>query len=108
MERLPSRKAPGLSAPTYGINCAPFLALCVLRFIASDDCGELASVRLALERQTYVDDIFCVGTDSEEQALELQSNLTTVLSKSGLELKKWATNIRRKKYGRHVGIVPKC
>lgn len=72
-----------LHTVTYGVNCAPFLALRVLRSIASDDCGDCESVRHALERQTYVDDI-CVGADPEDQACELQSNLITVLGKSGL------------------------
>lgn len=80
-----------LHTVTYGVNCAPFLALRVLRSIASDDCGDCDSVRHALEHQTYVDDI-CVGADSVEQALELQSNLIAILKRSGLELKKWATN----------------
>lgn len=80
-----------LNTVTYGVNCAPFLALRVLQSIASDDCDNFLLVRHALKYQTYVDDI-CVGADSEAQALELQSNLISVLSKSGLELKKWATN----------------
>ncbi|KAL4135124.1 hypothetical protein QTP88_006772 [Uroleucon formosanum] len=80
-----------LNTVTYVINCAPFLALRVLQSIAFEDCDNFELVRHALKCQTYVDDI-CVGADSEIQALELQSNLISVLSKSGLELKKWATN----------------
>lgn len=80
-----------LKTVTYGVNCAPYLALRVLRSIASEDCDRFDSVRQALESQTYVDDI-CVGADSEDEALKFQSDLITVLGKSGLELKKWATN----------------
>ncbi|CAI6351883.1 unnamed protein product [Macrosiphum euphorbiae] len=80
-----------LDTVTYGVNCAPFLALRVLKSIAAEDCDEYISVRKALTHQTYVDDI-CVGADTEQEALELQLNLITVLRRSGLELKKWSAN----------------
>lgn len=73
------------------MNFAPFLALRVLKLIADEDCDEFASVRHVLTHQTYEDDI-CVGADTEQEALELQSNLITVLKRSGLELKKWSAN----------------
>ncbi|KAL4136057.1 hypothetical protein QTP88_007625 [Uroleucon formosanum] len=59
--------------------------------IAATDCDGLDSVRNALEYQTYVDDI-CDGADTISDVLKLQSDLVSVLSKSGLELKKWASN----------------
>ncbi|KAL4108119.1 hypothetical protein QTP88_018370 [Uroleucon formosanum] len=80
-----------LHTVTYGVNCAPFLALRVLQYIASNDCEHFDSVRHALLRQTYVDDI-CTGADSIAELLQLQSDLIGVLKKSGLELKKWASN----------------
>jgi hypothetical protein len=80
-----------LHTVTYGVNCAPFLALRVLKAIAAEDCDKFVSVRAALERQTYVDDI-CAGADTEQEALELQSNLIMVLKRSGMELKKWSSN----------------
>jgi len=80
-----------LHTVTYGVNCAPFLALRVLKLIADEDCDEFASVRAALTHHTYVDDI-CVGADTEQEALELQANLIMVLKRSGLELKKWSAN----------------
>lgn len=61
--------------------------------IASTDCDNFESVRNALLRQTYVDDI-CTGADSAADLLKLQSDLIFVLKKSGLELKKWASNTR--------------
>jgi len=79
---------------TYGVNCAPYLVLRVLKSIASDDCIKYESVREALERRTYVDDI-CVGADSEDGVFDLQSNLISILNKSGLELKNWTTNTFR-------------
>uniref|UniRef100_A0A2S2NNC8 Integrase catalytic domain-containing protein n=1 Tax=Schizaphis graminum TaxID=13262 RepID=A0A2S2NNC8_SCHGA len=80
-----------LNTVTYGVNCAPYLAIRVLQHIADSDCTEFPSVRKALLFHTYVDDI-CVGADSEEAAVELQSALIAVLGRAGLELKKWSSN----------------
>lgn len=73
------------------MNCAPFLTLRVLKAIASEVCEGAESVCYTITHQTYVDDI-CVGADSESAVLDLQSNLMSVLSRSGMELKKWASN----------------
>lgn len=80
-----------LNTVTYGVNCAPYLALRVLQTIASDDCDNFELVRNALTRQTYVDDI-CDGADTMPNVLKLQSDLISVMHKAGLELKKWASN----------------
>lgn len=80
-----------LNTVTYGVNCAPYLALRVLQTIAQDDCDGYEWVRHALTYQTYVDDI-CYGADTIPEVLKLQSDLILVLNKSGLELKKWASN----------------
>lgn len=80
-----------LNTVTYGVTCAPFLAIRVLQSIAETDCVNADHVRNALLYQTYVDDI-CVGSDSVGDALEFQSSLQSILAKSGLELKKWSSN----------------
>ncbi|XP_022164008.1 uncharacterized protein LOC111029351 [Myzus persicae] len=82
-----------LNTVTYGVNCAPYLALRVLQAIARDDCATSGSVQNALTRQTYVDDI-CDGADSINDALNLQSNLISILKGAGLDLKKWASNTK--------------
>lgn len=80
-----------LNTVTYGVNCAPYLALRVLRYIADTDCKDLPDVHHALRHQTYMDDI-CVGAESLEAAQALQSSLIKTLARSGLQLKKWASN----------------
>jgi hypothetical protein len=74
-----------LHTVTYGVNCAPYLALRVLQVIASTDCMGFETVRNAIKYQTYVDDI-CDGADKISDVLKLQADLTSVLGKSGLEL----------------------
>lgn len=80
-----------LKTVTYGVNCAPFLALRVLQDIAEQECINLPGVRNALQHQTYVDDI-CCGADSVPELLKLQSDLKDVLDRAGFELKKWSSN----------------
>lgn len=80
-----------LDTVTYGTNCAPFLAIRVLKQIAIDDCAHHDAVRNALLNQTYVDDI-CAGADSTSDILNLQSDLVKILGHAGLELKKWSSN----------------
>ncbi|KAE9521350.1 hypothetical protein AGLY_018254 [Aphis glycines] len=80
-----------LNTVTYGVNCALYLALRVLKDLAENCCKELPDVRQTLTHQTYVDDI-CVGSDSISQLLTLKSDLQSVLSAAGFELKKWSSN----------------
>lgn len=80
-----------LDTVTYGTNCAPFLALRVLKAIAVNDCTDYDDIRDALLNQTYVDDV-CAGADSTTDVLKFQSNLISILSRAGLELKKWSSN----------------
>ncbi|KAL4103253.1 hypothetical protein QTP88_018630 [Uroleucon formosanum] len=80
-----------LDTVTYGTNCAPFLALRVLKAIAVNDCTDYDDVRDALLNQTYVDDV-CAGADSTTDVLKFQSSLISILSRAGLELKKWSSN----------------
>lgn len=84
-------KSYELNTVTYGVNCAPFLAIRVLRYIAEHDCSDFPRVKQALLLHTYVDDI-CIGADTECEARELQSQLITVLGRAGLQLRKWSSN----------------
>lgn len=80
-----------LNTVTYGVNCAPFLALRVLRAIADREGEAFPLVREALCYQTYVDDI-CYGADTVADVVAIQRDLNAVLARSGLELRKWASN----------------
>lgn len=86
-------RAYELKMVTYGVNCAPYLAIRVLHQIANSACNEVPAVREALLYHTYVDDI-CAGADDEGSAVRLQSDLINVLLASGMELKKWVSNTK--------------
>ncbi|XP_025406837.1 uncharacterized protein LOC112680837 [Sipha flava] len=80
-----------LNTVTYGINCAPFLALRVLKYIADTDCVDSDAIRQALLLQTYVDD-FCVGADSVTELIRIKNELIYILDRAGMQLKKWLSN----------------
>ncbi|XP_050547407.1 uncharacterized protein LOC126909072 [Daktulosphaira vitifoliae] len=82
-----------LNTVTYGVNCAPYLALRTLKYIADHDCADFPLVRQALQYHTYVDDI-CFGADSVIGVRQLQKDLISVLNKSGMDLKKWSSNLQ--------------
>ncbi|VVC45890.1 Ribonuclease H-like domain,Protein of unknown function DUF1759,Peptidase aspartic [Cinara cedri] len=80
-----------LNTVTYGVNSAPFLALRVLKDIAEYECEKFPAVRDSLLQQTNVDDI-CIGADSEEELMELKSDLCATFMRAGLDLKMCSSN----------------
>ncbi|XP_050538460.1 uncharacterized protein LOC126903928 [Daktulosphaira vitifoliae] len=82
-----------LNTVTYGLNCAPYLALRVLKEIAMEVQDEEPDISRALQSSTYMDDI-CTGAQTLEEAKRLRDALVHVLAKSGLELKKWSSNYK--------------
>jgi len=80
-----------LNTITYGVNCAPFLALRVLKYVIDNECDDFPEVWDGLRYQTYVDDIY-LGADTEELLSKVQSNLISVLGRFAIELKKWSIN----------------
>lgn len=67
------------------------MALRVLKDLADNYYEDLPNVRQALTHQSYVDDI-CVVADSTSHLLILQTDLKSVPSTAGYELKKWSNN----------------
>ncbi|XP_025420515.1 uncharacterized protein LOC112690672 [Sipha flava] len=81
-----------LNTVTYGVNYAPFLALRVLRAIADSDGVSFPCDRDALRYQTYVNKRICYGADTITDTVVVQSELKSILARSGLELCKWSSN----------------
>lgn len=81
-----------LNTVTYGMSCAPYLALRVLKDIAEQDCSDFPAVRDAILSQTYIDDM-CVGADTVSHILKLQCDLENILKGAGFQLKKWISNV---------------
>ncbi|XP_058817817.1 uncharacterized protein LOC131681123 [Topomyia yanbarensis] len=80
-----------LNTVTYGTKSASYLATkCVQQLLESHRLMYTEAVEKA-ERGTYVDDI-STGVDSEEEAILLRQQLSTILASGGFHLRKWASN----------------
>ncbi|XP_059217643.1 uncharacterized protein LOC131994781 [Stomoxys calcitrans] len=80
-----------LNTVTFGINCAPFLAIRTLLQLAADSEKEFPQVANILRNETYVDDIL-FGGFSIEEAVDSRRKLISVLKSAGFPLKKITAN----------------
>lgn len=76
---------------TFGTGIAPYLAIKSLRQLAVDECKRWPIASQVVLRDFYVDDIL-TGADSVGEAMELQMDLSNMLSTGGFLLRKWASN----------------
>ncbi|XP_065368746.1 uncharacterized protein LOC135961178 [Calliphora vicina] len=80
-----------LKTVTFGVNCAPFLAIRTLHQLASDSKAESPQASSILRYETYVDDILTGGYSIEETRYA-QNQLIKTLKSAGFLLKKITAN----------------
>lgn len=80
-----------LNTVTYGLNCAPFLALRVIKQLEIDEGSRFPRAASIISSDMYVDDIV-TGASSIEEALVLQQEVIDLLGKGHFSLSKWASN----------------
>ncbi|XP_043464547.1 uncharacterized protein LOC122499986 [Leptopilina heterotoma] len=81
-----------LTTVTYGTKPAPFLAIRVLKQLASDERENFPLGAEVLINNTYVDDTFA-GGDSLEEATQVRDEFISILGSAGISLSKWAANV---------------
>ncbi|XP_011879680.1 PREDICTED: uncharacterized protein LOC105568544, partial [Vollenhovia emeryi] len=77
-----------LTTVTYGLACAPFLALRTLLQLVKDHGDQYPLAVPSLTKGRYVDDIFG-GADSIQQAQEIVTQLNNLCMAGGFPLQKW-------------------
>jgi hypothetical protein len=82
-----------LTTVTYGVNSSPYLAIRTLHQLAEDEGEAFPAAAQVVKSNTYVDDII-TGIDTIDDALELQGQLISLLSRGGFELRKWSSNAK--------------
>ncbi|XP_075159311.1 uncharacterized protein LOC142232399 [Haematobia irritans] len=82
-----------LKTVTFGVNCAPFLALRTLLQLAEDEKERFPIGSKILKENMYVDDSL-VGAHSVSEALEARNQLIAILESAGFQLRKWTSNRR--------------
>ncbi len=76
---------------TFGVKSSPFLATHVLRTLARQHSSDFPAASAAILNSFYVDDLLA-STDSLDSAIQLRSELSQLLSQSGMLLRKWRSN----------------
>lgn len=80
-----------LKTVTFGVNCAPYLALRTLLQLAEDEGSKFPKGALVLRESMYVDDAL-VGAHSVTECMEIRRQLIEILSSAGFHLRKWTSN----------------
>ncbi|XP_073831675.1 uncharacterized protein [Musca autumnalis] len=80
-----------LKTVTFGVNCAPFLAIRTLLQLASDVEKDLPLAAKILRRMMYVDDALA-GAHELEVAIEARDQLVCALTSAGFSMRKWTSN----------------
>ncbi|XP_075167697.1 uncharacterized protein LOC142239818 [Haematobia irritans] len=76
-----------LNTVTFGVNCAPYLAIRTLLKLADDVEGEFPTAAEIIGSQMYVDDIL-------DDAIKSCDELIEVLGSAGFNLRKWTSNVQ--------------
>ncbi|GFR27082.1 pro-Pol polyprotein [Trichonephila clavata] len=80
-----------LTRIAYGTASAPYLAIKCLQQLSLNESNNFPLASKAALKDFYVDDLMS-GANSLSEALELQNQLTQMVSSAGLVLRKWASN----------------
>ncbi|XP_068909850.1 uncharacterized protein [Tenebrio molitor] len=80
-----------LATVTYGLNCAPFLAIRCLQQLAEEEKDKYPAAYPALLNDFFMDDAL-TGANSLEETNQIREQLTRLLASGGFELRKFAAN----------------
>lgn len=86
-----SQQSFELTTVTYGLACAPYLALRTISQLIEDEGGKFPLAVPCLKQGRYVDDIFG-GADSIGKVQDIIQQLSHMCMAGGFPLQKWASN----------------
>ncbi|XP_046868527.1 uncharacterized protein LOC124460982 [Drosophila willistoni] len=86
-----------LNTITFGINCAPFLAIQILQQLASDVQSKFPLASDIIKAYMYVDDVVAAT------AIAMVNELQDALGSAGFPLRKWTSNVKSV-----LSCIPKC
>lgn len=98
LQRILFRESPNdpisdyeLQTVTFGVNCAPYLAIRTLLQLADDCESEYPLASNILRKSMYVDDVLA-GAHDLDTAILARDQLIASLSTAKFELRKWTAN----------------
>ncbi|XP_070068037.1 uncharacterized protein [Drosophila takahashii] len=80
-----------LKTVTFGVNCAPYLAIRVLKQLADDVDQQFPKASHIIRNFMYVNDVLA-GSNSQQEAQLAIQDLVTALNSAGFPLRKWTSN----------------
>lgn len=80
-----------LNTVTFGTASAPYLAVRCLLQLAYENKEHFKLASEVIERDFYMDDLL-TGSDTVQQLLQIQKEVTCILASAGFNLRKWLTN----------------
>lgn len=80
-----------LNTVTYGTSSAPFLAVRCLSQLAADNVEKHPQAAEVISHDFYVDDLLS-GAETEEDAIKLGTDVSSILQTAGFNLRKWISN----------------
>ncbi|XP_046801174.1 uncharacterized protein LOC124418555 [Lucilia cuprina] len=80
-----------LQTVTFGVNCAPYLALRTLIELVESCNNDYPEISIILKENMYVDDVLA-GSHDLSLALKSRDNLIKILNSAGFPLRKWISN----------------
>ncbi|CAD6997982.1 unnamed protein product [Ceratitis capitata] len=82
-----------LQTVTFGVNCAPYLAIRTLLQLAEDVSLKYPLASRVLKQHMYVDDVLA-GAHDCETAIRTRNELLEALKGAGFPLRKWTSNTK--------------
>jgi hypothetical protein len=80
-----------LNTVTYGLACAPYLAMRIMHQLATDEGARFPLGAEALRTDVYMDDVL-TGASTLESSRHLRTQVSSLCMAGGFPLKKWAAN----------------
>ncbi|XP_051161138.1 uncharacterized protein LOC127281463 [Leptopilina boulardi] len=87
-----------LNTVTFGLACAPFLAIRCLQQLAEDEGERFPTTANILKNDVYVDNLLS-GSDTIEGAIKIREEMITLLKLAGFNLRQWGSNDPRILHG---------
>lgn len=80
-----------LNTVTFGLSCAPYLAIRCLHQLARDEQNKYPLASRVVQNDFYVDDLL-TGANTVDEVVFLRNQLTQLLECGGLKIRQWASN----------------
>lgn len=80
-----------LNTVTYGTASAPYLSVKCLKKLASDNCEKYPLSSKIIHNDFYIDDLI-TGSNSKDELLKIQKEVSLILNSAGFQLRKWLSN----------------